>query len=415
MSRVRKPSKNMMFDIVILGGGLVGAVAALKAAQQGFEVAVVESRAFDDATSGSKMNEKDMRTTAVAYGSVQILDNVGVWQDLARHACPIDNIRVFEADSAASLNFLEKDRPHGVGNHPLGYMVENNPLRQALEKALKQQKGVTLFDGKTLQEFKGEALEGKNVRTLELSSGEVIAAPLVIGAEGRHSPSRDRLGIQTHSKPYHQTALVASVAHEKPHHNTAFEVFHPLGPLAFLPFHDMDEGGESSLKHRSAIVWSSTQDLKGRDTDVLARELEEIFPYLGKLSFVNKPAHYPLMKQTVSSYISHRYALVGDAAHVMHPVAGQGVNLGWRDAVILIDLVASHKALGLDIGSLTLLKAYEKARQRDERSMLFVTDRLIWLYAQPNPMLKMLRNAGMDLVDRISPLKKLLMRKAMGM
>jgi 2-octaprenyl-6-methoxyphenol hydroxylase len=206
--------------------------------------------------------------------------------------------------------------------------------------------------------------------------------------------------------------------HEKPHHDTAFEVFHPRGPLAFLPLAITAATGTNNV-HKSAIVWSSKDNLCDQSEEDVLTQLQEIFPYLGSLSFASKRMFYPLSYLKTSSLVGHRYALVGDAGHVMHPVAGQGVNLGWRDAKALWDLILDAHNLGLDIGGKGLLNTYNRRRQSEQKPLLYITHSLIKLFgiAPQGPAtngIHMLRSYGLGIVNRILPLKRFLMKKAMG-
>lgn len=395
------------FDCVILGAGLVGAVAALRLAQSGLRIAVVEARAYD-----ASSQTPDHRTTAIAYGSMRILDKAGVWSSIAPHTSPIARIRTLESGMPFTLDF-DDDVP---SMHPMGYMVNNGVLRDTLSHAL------STLSADTVKLYTGVHLEsvdcGSAMHTLHLSNALCLKARMVMGSEGRHSPSRAMFEIRTITKEYGQTALVTQVRHEKPHHHTAFEIFHPTGPLAFLPM-PVTQDQDGNVIHKSAIVWSCTEDLEKLDVETLNTRLFDAFDFLGSINIDAPTAFYPLTYQKTSSFVGHRYALMGDAAHVMHPVAGQGVNLGWRDADILCDQLIQAAHRGLDIGSDLLLNAYARHRRYDQLPMMYITHSLIKLFgiAPKGPVtqgLRMLRAYGLGMVNRIPPLKKFLMNKAMG-
>ncbi len=405
---------------VILGAGLVGTVAALCLSRAGLKVVVVEANAMEQPPFAF-----DGRTTAISYGSAQILKDTGLWDSLKNYLSPINKIKVFEAHTPFSLTFDQQELSRR--DDPMGYMIDNMLLRQILQQALLDNSGIVVKKGVTVQHF------SKDPRciTLTLSDNTLLKSMLVIAAEGRHSPSRRHFGIRVNCREYGHTALVGILTHANPHEETAFEVFHSSGPLAFLPMpstpRQSEKGGNESLdrisgkdsdpyqwEHRSAIVWSSKETLQDMTQDELLKNIYHLFPYLGPISFASKLMFYPLSYQKTSSLVGYRYALVGDAAHVMHPVAGQGVNLGWRDAKVLCDKVIKAYTLGLDVGSDTLLAEYHREREKDQKPLLYVTHSLIRLFGIKSHTLQMLRSYGLGLVDRMTPLKRFLMHKAMG-
>ncbi|MBX9977829.1 MAG: FAD-dependent monooxygenase [Alphaproteobacteria bacterium] len=395
----------VVFDCVVLGAGLVGAVIAKHLSDSGLNIGVVEAQNLEATPS-----LQDGRTTAISYGSAQILKEAGLWDVLSPHVNPIASIKVFEANTASSLTFNQKEL-NGCDD-PMGYMIDNALLRQTFQDAILTHKDLTLKHGVTVQKF----TQNHHNMVLTLSDNTQVTTKLVVASEGRHSPSRAQFAITATQKEYGQTAMVGTVIHEKPHNDTAFEVFHPRGPLALLPLATAVDGKGI---HKSAIVWSSKDNLKDKDESDILAQLQTIFPYLGSLSFASKRMFYPLSYLKTSSLVGDRYALVGDAGHVMHPVAGQGVNLGWRDAKVLWDLVLHAHSLGLDMGAKTLLTAYNRKRQRDQKPLLYITHSLIKLFgiAPEGPgtnALHVLRSYGLGIVNRVPPLKRFLMKKAMG-
>lgn len=385
---------------VILGAGLVGSLIALRLFKAGIDVIVIEARDFHR----TSPFEDDARTTAVSYGSARILKEAGIWRELLPYTCPVKTIKVFESGTPYSLVFKEEDITYRPGE-AMGYMISNTLLRTHFRKTLLSREDLKVIDNATVTSF---VKETSHIR-LTLSNGQTILASLVIGAEGRHSPSRDEFGISISKKEYDQTALVATVSHARPHENVAYEVFDVEGPLAFLPMKDAED-----IMFQSAIVWSSKLNLKALSNVALEEKLNRLFPLLGELKLVSQPMFYPLSFQKTSSLTAHRFALVGDAAHTMHPVAGQGVNLGWRDAKVLSDMVIHYHSLGLDIGSKTLLDAYAWDRYKDQKPLMLVSHNLIKLFGVDSQCLKVFRSYGLGLVNLVPPLKRFLMKKAMG-
>jgi len=387
-------------DVVIIGGGLVGATLAVGLAQNGFNVAVVDKENPDHLLTP----DHDGRTTAVSLGSKKIFEKLGVWETMAPYAQPIWEIRVFEDGSPWTVDYHHKD----IGPEPMGYIVQNQFLRQSLYQ------GLSLPNLKWIAPALVESIDYQDQFALvKVQGGQKIEAKLVVGAEGRSSPTRSKSSISVKTWDYPEQALVAHITHEKPHNGCAWEVFLPEGPLALLPMFDHPETGNP----RSGIVWAKSRqhnwDLWSDDD--LAAQIENHFPLYGKMTVCSKRWTYPLLALTVDSLIDRRLVLVGDAAHVVHPIAGQGVNLGWRDADALVHHLTNVKSLGLDIGCVTTLEAYQRERKKDHRSVLFMTDGIDRLFRHPSRILRFARNAGFALVNHTPPLKRFLMKKAMGL
>lgn len=386
-------------DIVILGSGLVGSVTAMLLKQSGLRVCIIEK-----ASLGNTQPPVDGRTTAISYGSMDILKRAGVWEKLENHIHPIHEIRVFEAETPYTLNFLEADKRHIPHEGPLGFMIDNGILRNVLQQTLQSTDNISVLDSREVVSF----TKTQSAQELTLSTGEVLSTKLIISCEGRNAPSRDHFGITVKSFEYNQTALVGTLTHTQPHNGVAFEIFHPQGPLAFLPL--PDKGGQC----QSALVWSSKKTLREVSDEVILPELNDIFPHLGQISLLKGKQFYPLKGQRVSSIIGDRYVLIGDAAHVLHPVAGQGVNLGWRDADQIVHEVLNTHHVGGDIGGEMLLTRYGKKRMKDQHKLFFVSDSMIRLFGIDHPFVKMVRSYGLGLVNRIPFLKRFLMKQAMG-
>lgn len=387
------------YDVVILGGGLVGAVTGLLLHQKGMHVAIVEKNSLKEDTL-----PKDGRTTAISYGSKEILDRAGVWGKLLKNIHPIHEIKVFEAETPFTLNFLEEDKKHIPHDGPLAFMIDNAVLRMELQKALKCT-NLDIYDETEVQRF----LDYPAYQELTLTSSQKLTATLILSCEGRNAPSREHFGITTKTFDYKQTAVVGALTHTTPHMGIAYEVFHPKGPMAFLPLPDREDGSP-----QSALVWSATEDVRDMsDQDILER-IASRFPYLGQFIELKGKQFYPLKGQRTSKIIGSRYILLGDAAHVLHPVAGQGVNLGWRDGDQVVKLIQHAKNCGIDFGGDAFLKSYEKKRLMDQRKIFFISDSMIRLFGIDHPFVQMVRSYGLGLVNRISPLKRFLIKQAMG-
>lgn len=344
----------------------------------------------------------DGRTTAVAYGSMQVLRGIGVWSALATEAEPIREIRVADGGSPLFLHYDHRE----LGDEPLGYIVENRLLRQALFDRASALAPLTL-----LAPLGAEAVEAiAGGVTVRLSDGRTIRVALVIGADGRGSPLREAAGIRTFRKSYGQTAIVCTVRHEIPHHGVAVEHFRRAGPFAILPMTD----------NRSSIVWTERNAdaprLLALDEAGFTRELTLRFgDHLGALTVEGSRWSYPLSLMHAERYTASRLALIGDAAHVIHPIAGQGWNLGVRDIAVLAELLVDAARLGMDLGGAGLLERYERWRRIDNLTLTAVTDGLNRLFSNEVPPVKLIRDLGLATVNRAPRVKRFLMRHAMGL
>lgn len=400
--------------IVIAGGGMVGLAQALAFAERGIASIVIEPQPYK----AQLARGFDGRTSAIALGSARWLEGIGVWRHLKAHACPIQDIRITdnEVGKGASSLFVHYDHREATDEgEPMGYIAENRYIRTALHQSAVAEPLIDIREG-----FSAEAMRAfKSHAVLELNDGSELETPLVVVAEGRASKLRTQAGIRIHETPYGQTAIVATIAHEKPHHFVAQERFYPAGPFAILPMlppHDVSV----PLLHCSSIVWTE----HGRFAAKFAALPEEAFmgevrrrfgDFLGGLALVKPVFAYPLSCMTANRITAERLALVGDSAHRMHPIAGQGLNLGLRDAMELAERLAGQHAYGLDLGSADVLAAYDKARQFDIHSMIGFTHHLNGLFANDDAVLRTGRRLGMGLVEQLPPVKKLMMRRAMGL
>ena len=385
-----------MADVLIVGGGLVGAALSVALAQVGLDVIVVD-----------RMDQRgqldagfDGRASAIAQAPKRMLARLGIWEHLAE-ATPILDIRV--ADGASKL-FLHYDHAE-IGDAPLGYMVENRHMRGALFQALGGHSNVTYI---APAEITGVE-RGPDGARLTLEDGRTFDAPLVIGADGRKSYLRGQTDIALTRWSYHQTAIVCTIAHELPHNNVAHEHFLASGPFAILPL-----SGD-----RSSIVWTErarlVPDIMELDDAAFLGALGQRFgDFLGALSLAGPRWTYPLDLQFAHRCIDKRLALVGDAAHGMHPIAGQGLNLGLRDVAAIAEVVIEAHRLGLDIGASHILERYDRWRRFDAMLMLSLTDGINRLFSNDIAPVRLARDLGLALVNRSGPLKRFFMRHAMG-
>lgn len=391
-------------DVLILGGGLVGLSLAIALDRHG-----VTSIVVDPAEPGSQIAPAfDGRATAVSSSSWRMLDAIGVGEHLEGHGCPIRSIRVSDGLEPGALTF-DPGRDEEFAE-PLGVMFENRLLRQALQRSAAEAPGITLLAPAEPREV---VRDDHGVR-VALAGGRLLTAALLVGAEGRRSPTRETAGIPVARWRYEHAAIVTTVAHERPHDFVAFEIFYPSGPFAILPMLDDEEG-----RHRSAIVWSVNQsdapaylDLPDR---AFAVEIEKMMGgFLGAITPAARRWTYPLGFHHAARITDLRLALVGDAAHGIHPIAGQGLNLGFRDAAALAQVLVEGSRLGLDLGDAQLLARYQSWRSLDTFMVALATDSLTRIYGVPGRTASAVRRFGMGLIDRIAPLKDRLMAEARG-
>ncbi|MBT5414045.1 MAG: UbiH/UbiF/VisC/COQ6 family ubiquinone biosynthesis hydroxylase [Rhodospirillaceae bacterium] len=385
-------------DIVIVGGGMAGLTAALAFGTAGLSVVLVDRspvRAVLDAAF-------DGRTAALALGSQRVLDGLDAWEGMAADAEPIREIRVSDGGSPLFLHYDHRE----VGDEPLGYIVENRHIRRALHERLAACPSVRLIAPASVADL---AREGSFAQA-RLEDGRIVQARLAVAADGRDSPLRQAAGIPVTAWAYPQTGIVCTVRHEKPHRGIAHERFLPAGPLAMLPMRG----------NLSSVVWTERREraphLMGLDEAAFAAEIAHRFgPSLGALEVVGGRWSYPLALCHADRYAAPRLALVGDAAHAIHPIAGQGFNLGLRDVAALAETVVDTARLGLDFGGLETLRAYERWRRFDSVALAAATDILNRLFSNDVAPIRLARDLGLAAVNRAPPLRRVFMRHAMGL
>jgi 2-octaprenyl-6-methoxyphenol hydroxylase len=385
-------------ELLIAGGGLIGQVLGVACAGSGLAVAIVDRQ--DPAA--LLADDFDGRSSAISYGSHKVLDAVRLWQEIAPDAEPIREIRVADGDSPLFLHYDHRELESGV---PLGYIVENRILRRGLIDRVRSLPNLQFLAPLAVETVSTSALGA----TAALSDGRQIRARLVAAADGRESPLRHAVGIQTVEWQYPQTGIVTTVRHQRPHQGIAVEHFLPAGPFAILPM----------TGNRSSIVWTERAELAPRLVDLsnaaFAAELAARFgDFLGAVEPIGPRWTYPLNLLLAEKYVATRLALIGEAAHTIHPIAGQGLNLGIRDVAALAELVIDARRLGLDIGDETVLLRYQQWRRFDALALAAVTDSLNRLFSNSLRPVQLARDFGLAAVNRFPPLKRLLMRDAMG-
>ena len=389
-------------DVAVVGAGMVGGTLACALARYGIHTAVVDR--LEPSTMVA--HEFDGRASAIALSGQRLLKMLGVWSHLESKSEPIKEIRVADGKSLLFLHFDHTE----IGDEPLGFMIENRHLRAAIatEMQLHPNK-LSIVSPASVTALVTDA----DTVTLSLEDGRKIRASLVISAEGRGSKIRGWSGIKTTGWKYKQTAIVTTIAHEQSHDSIAHEHFLPAGPFAILPLPD------NGNVHRSSLVWTENSDTASEymtldDSDFLMEIADRVGGFLGTVSLIGPRFSYPLGMQFASKYTAGRIALVGDSAHSIHPIAGQGLNLGLRDVAALTEIIVDGKQLGLDLAHPQGIARYERWRRSDNLSMAIVTDILNRLFSNDVGPIKLSRDVGLALVNKIPPLRRIFMMHAMG-
>ncbi len=392
-------------DILIAGGGGAGLTLALALRRSVPDLAVT---VVDAGVPGG--GRSDGRASAIAAAARRMLEQLGVWDELAGVAQPIVDMIVTDSRTGDAVRplFLTFDGAVASGE-PFAQMVPNNALTAALAGAA-EAAGVRFITGNAVLSF---ADQGEAMR-VTLKDGTATAR-LLVAADGVRSRLRDLAGIRTLKHSYGQVGLVTTVTHERPHGGRAEEHFLPAGPFAILPLR-----GPDGAQDRSSLVWTERAEtaaaLMEADDATFDAELARRFGrHLGRLHAIGGRHSYPLSLTLARDFVRPRFALLGDAAHGIHPLAGQGLNLGLRDAAALAETIVEAARLGLDIGSLPVLQRYERWRRFDTLEMSVVTDGLNRLFSNDNPLLRAVRDVGLGLVDRLPGLKRRFIREAAGL
>ncbi|WP_435310376.1 UbiH/UbiF/VisC/COQ6 family ubiquinone biosynthesis hydroxylase [Primorskyibacter sedentarius] len=390
-------------DLLIVGGGLNGPALALAAAQAGLSSTVIDSLPAETALA----NDFDGRSYALALASQRMLARLGLWDELADHAQPMLEIKVTDGRAGEGAAFLGLHFDHAeIEEGPMGYMVEDRYLRRALWQAVDRCETIRHLPGcrVTAQEARPGGV------TVTLEDGAQLHGRLLVGADGRQSGTAARAGIRRTGWRYGQTALVCAISHEKPHHGIAHQFFMPSGPLAILPLPG----------NRSSIVWSETDDAAQRinalpDVDYLDVLRPRFGDFLGEISLAGDRFTYPLSLSLANSFIGDRLALVGDAAHGVHPIAGQGLNAGLRDVAALAHVLTHARQRGEDFAQPDVLARYQQWRRFDTATLAGATDIFNRLFSNDNPLLRAGRDLGMKAVQAVPALRRGFIREAAGL
>ncbi len=384
-------------DALIVGGGLVGGTLACALGHAGLRVVVVDTAEPKTVLDAGF----DGRASAIALTSRRLLERVGVWDRVADQASPMLDIRVSDGESRFFLHYDHRE----VGDQPFGHMVENRVLRRAILEEMQALETVHVSAPDRVVEL----TRGAAVAEARLAAMGPVRADLVVAADGRASRTREDARIRVTGWRYAQVGIVCTVEHERSHGHIAHEHFLPAGPFAILPL----------LGNRASIVWTERADrapaFMALDDAAFVRELTKRFgDFLGDVRLVGPRWSYPLGLQFAERATAERLALVGDALHGMHPIAGQGLNMGFRDVAALVDAVEDAARLGQDVGTSAVLAGYERARRFDNLLMLAMTDGLNRLFSNDIAPIRLARDAGLGIVNRIAPMKQFFMRHAMG-
>lgn len=398
-------------DVIIVGGGLAGLTLALAMDQAGLSVAVIDTLPIDTQLAP----EFDGRASALAYTSWRLFEALGVADELRPHTQRIEHIMVCDGrpyggakpggPGPHSLHFDRREISDGPDGEPLGWMAENRHTRQALAAGILQRPGIVSIAPATASGYETRA-DGVDV---QLADGRRLSASLLVACDGKFSRIRDQAGIRTAGWDYGQKGVVATVCHAEPHRGVAYEYFLPAGPFAILPLPD----------NRSSLVWTESSDvadyLRAADADIFQQELENRFgDFLGDVRPTGPVWAYPLGLKFSEQFCVERIAFVGDAARGIHPLAGQGFNLGIRDAAALAEVCGEAKRVGLDIGALTTLRRYEAWRKFDSATLAAGTDFFNRLFSNDIEPIRHLRGLGISLVNKIGPARRFFMRQAGG-
>ena len=434
-------NSNQHFDVIISGGGLSGSLMALSLSQLSkadgslLSIAIIEAQAFNQTSSAAETSLFDERVLALSHGSAKYLAKLGAWQYLKDDASAITDIDISDRGHFAKARLTAKE----YDVNALGYVIEMALIGKAQLKALSDhttnvknssatnstaiKKNIHWFSPDSIADItwqdRNKSSADKTQVKVTLNSGETLSAKLLLGCDGAHSPVRKLANIDVTCDDYQQVALIANVSTSKAHHHKAFERFTPFGPIAMLPLKSLKTKSSAAGASRCSLVWTMTPEqaaeIKHLSDDDFKVELERAFgSYLGAITHVGKRDTYPLVLLQAQQQTYHRMALVGNASHTIHPIAGQGFNLGLRDVEVMTDLVKNALAAGQDIGNFALLHSYQMNRAKDQQQVIQLTDSLVTLFANDLPPLVVGRNIGLQALNIMSPLKNALVKKTMG-
>ena len=397
-------------DIVIVGGGCVGLTLALALAQQGIPVAVIDSQPEVQPLA----DQPELRVSALSAGSQAIFIRLGVWQDMIdTRATPYNSMHVWEKDSFGAITFDASQLNYPVLGHSpaLGHIVENKVIRNALVKKLMQYPEVaTLLFDQTVKQLN----VGEREVLVSLSDAQPVIGQLLVAADGANSFVRQQMNMPITFWDYEHTAIVATIKTELSHQNCASQCFLPTGPLAFLPL------GDDHQQNLCSIVWSTSPEhaetLMAADDETFNKYLTTAFDNrLGLCQVVSHRMSVPLKMRYAKQWVKHRVALIGDAAHTIHPLAGLGMNLGLLDAATLAQTLMALKSAQKDVGQVANLRGFERWRKAEAQTLIGAMEGLKRLFSGSNPLLKLIRSSGLTLADHVAPAKKEIIKQAMGL
>jgi len=398
------------FDILISGAGIAGATLASALSGQGLRIGLIEAQAAPGGRlpSGISVQDYDARVSAITPKSSALLAQVGVWPSvLAYRACAYHHMTVWDAQGTGLIEFDRDELNVGF----LGHIVENRAIISALNAELATRSDVTRFSP---AELSACTIDGGGVVTVSLADGRSVSADLLVAADGALSKVRELLNFQTRQWNYGHKAIVTTVQTEKFHEDTAWQRFLPTGPLAFLPLSNADN------PHLCSVVWSQEEskadELMALSEREFSLEIAQALEHrLGAVTACAQRSMFPLRQRHAVDYVQPGVALVADAAHTIHPLAGQGINLGLQDVAVLAQEILAAVDAGANPGSIEVLRRYQRQRKGENLAMMAAMDGFKRLFEQDALPLRWLRNAGMRGVGRIAPVKQLIMRQAMGL
>ncbi len=408
MQRATSKPKSSDFDLLIAGGGMVGAALACALGEQNMRVAVVEAQQIPLRMPPGEESDFEPRVSALTQASRNFLDNIGAWSFISQYRhCPFERMCVWDAEGTGQIAFDAGD----IGQMSLGYIIENSLISAGLYQRLAELDHVEIIAPASIAGLSINK-DGKNL--VQLKDGSKCSTTLLVGADGAHSKVRELSGISIKQRDYQQCAIVTTVSTEFSHQATAWQRFLPTGPLAFLP---LLGGGSDS--HSCSIVWSldteEASSIMALQDQEFADALGRAFEYrLGNIVAVAKRFQFPLYQRHATTYKAPGVALVGDAAHTIHPLAGQGVNLGFLDAAVLAEEIIRALRRGLPLADPSLLSRYQRRRVADNLLMMNLMRGFKELFAQTSPAVRWARNTGMNLMNQLAPVKNHIAARAMG-
>ena len=391
--------KEIKTDIVIVGGGLTGLLTAFALSSLELRILLIDAGVIF-----SDINKKDFRTTAIAEGSKLFFEELGIWKNIYKHSEKIKTIKVFDRDISRKIDF---NNPENVGN--LGYVVKNTKIKNELIKSFKLKKNL-----RVLQKTSLEKIETNENNTLVFSGNKKIIAKLLISADGKNSFVREIVGTPTFKKKYNHSAFVTNFSHKKNHNNIAHEIFLKSGPLALLPMKSLN-----NKTYNTSLIWSNPKNFSNhllKTNPTLRKKIleEKIYNYTGEIINFFDTKVFDLSAHINTKFYDKRLVYVGDSAHSLHPIAGQGWNLGVRDVKNLLRIISKAKTNGLDLGMDFVCRNYHNLSYYDAYSLYQVTDKLNSIFLSQSTTINFIRKSGFSFINKSKKIKKQITNYAMG-